>query len=112
MYGGKATLKKCKIAPKFDLPDLIKLKRIVFPCTMDLTYKEIIRALNYADVYEILEDGTEVALDPNNFNKDNTPVEDPDDPDAGGGDEPTGEPEKFEVTGVGTAGVGKAKILK
>ena len=73
-------VKKCKIVPKFSLPDLIPYKRIEYPCEMELNKAEIIRAMNYADVYEILESGEEILLDPVNFDEVNS--------DTGGGDEP------------------------
>ena len=73
-------VKKCRIVPKFSLPDLIPYKRIEYPCEMELNKAEIIRAMNYADVYEILESGEEILLDPVNFDEVNS--------DTGSGDEP------------------------
>lgn len=67
-------IKTCKIVPKFPLPDILKLKRVEYPCTMELNKAEIIRSMNYADVFEILNDGTELLLDPDNFNVDNNLV--------------------------------------
>ena len=64
-------IKKCKIVPKFPLPDLVMFKRVEFPCTMELNKSEIKRAINYANVYEILNDGSEILLDPCNYNLDN-----------------------------------------
>lgn len=61
-------VKKCKIVPKFGVPDLVRFKRVEFPCIMELNEAEMIRAMNYADLYEQLEDGSEVLLDPKNFN--------------------------------------------
>ena len=72
MYGGKAPTKKCRLVPHFELPDIIKCKRIVYPDIYQLNYKEIFRAMNYGDVYEILPDGSDVYLDFKNFKRDNT----------------------------------------
>lgn len=76
-------IKTCKIVPKFSLPDLLKLRRVEYPCIMELNEKEIIRAMNYAHVYEVLEDGTEISLNVDNFNKNNNilPTPSPEDPD-------------------------------
>lgn len=60
--------KKYRIVPHFSLPDIIELKRIDYPYIAELSTKEVIRAMNYADVYEILSDGSEVLIDPLNFN--------------------------------------------
>ena len=68
--------KKCKIVPKFPLPDLIMFRRVEFPCVMDLNKAEIKRAMNYADVFEILDDGKEVLLSPYNYTKDNEKAHD------------------------------------
>lgn len=72
MYGGKAPTKRCRVVPHFDLPDIIKCKRIVYPNIYQLNYKEIFRAMNYGEVYEILPDGSDVYLDFKNFKRDNT----------------------------------------
>lgn len=72
MYGGKAPTKRCKVIPHFDLPDIIKCKRIVYPDIYELNYKEIFRAMNYGEVYEILPDGSDIYLDFKNYRNDNT----------------------------------------
>lgn len=109
MYGGKALLKKCKIIPRFDLPDLIKLKRIQYPAILDLTEKEIIRAMNYAEVYEILDDGTEVFLDFTNFKSDNSNKK------TNSSDVPVKGMEDLlthEVSAINKAGINKARLYK
>lgn len=105
MYG-PCKLKKCKIVPHFDLPDLLKLKRIQYPCIMDLNEHEIIRALNYADVYEILSDGSELLLHMKNFNKENKP------------DIPKTEVKglpgvyTYDIAGMDVAGIGTARLYQ
>lgn len=61
-------LKKCRIIPKVGIPDILKLQRIEYPCVMELNEREIRRAVSFATVYEILDDGSEVLLDEYNFN--------------------------------------------
>lgn len=74
--------KKCKIVPKFPVPDLLYKKLIQSATILILNKSEMIRAMEYADVYEILEDGTCVPLDPINFDDNNNykAVGDKDDP--------------------------------
>ena len=114
MYGGPCKLKKCKIIPHFDLPDLIKLKRIQYPCEMELNEHEIIRAMNYADVYEVLDDGTEVLLHFKNFKDDNTGKgEFPDDPDPLGIQTPVLGMDNvytYQTAGVTAMGVGFGRL--
>ena len=116
MYGGPCTLKKCKIIPHFDLPDLIKLKRIQYPCEMELNEHEIIRAMNYADVFEILDDGTEVLLHLKNFNKNNSGKgTEPEDPDPFHNQVPVKGMEDtyiYQTTGINGMGVGFGKLLR
>ena len=74
MHTGSLTATKTvRIVPRYDMgvPDLER-ESIHEEVTMELNLKEIIRAMNYADVYEILEDGSEVLLDTENFNDDNS----------------------------------------
>lgn len=93
--------KKCKIIPHFSLPDLIKLKRIEYPCTIEkMSEKEIIRAMNYADVFEILEDGREILLDTKNFNKDNSSSKPQDNPGQSHNDAPLYANGSIDYTGI------------
>lgn len=63
--------KQYRIIPKVGVPDILKLERIEYPCTMSsLTLKEVRRALSFAHVYEILADGSEVLLDEYNYHLD------------------------------------------
>lgn len=62
--------KKCKIIPKKNrfVPDLlIANKRIVSETTMEINKAEIRRAMSFADVFMIGDDGTETLLTPKNF---------------------------------------------
>jgi len=74
MHTGSFTAtKKVRIIPKFDIgvPDILP-DRIHEEIVLELNRKEVIRALNYADVYEVLEDNSEILLDKENFNDDNS----------------------------------------
>lgn len=63
--------KQYRIIPKFGIPDLLKHERIERPCIMSsLTLKEVRRAISFANVYEILEDGSEILLDEYNYHLD------------------------------------------
>lgn len=63
--------KQYRIIPKVGIPDILKLQRIEYPCILtSLSLKEVRRALSFADVYEILADGSEVLLDEYNYHLD------------------------------------------
>ena len=101
-------IKQCKIVPKFPVPDILYRKHIEDEMVLSLNRAEVTRALEYADVYEILEDGTNVLLDPTNFNITNTDklVGDKDDPII---------PERpdlatHDVTGLDNAGLDQARF--
>ena len=101
------TFKKCKIIPHFSLPDLIKLRRIEYPCIIEkMSAKEIIRAMNYADVYEILEDGQEVLLTLKNFDKDNSSNVKPIVP----GSEPHDKAPMYANGSINYTGIGEARL--
>lgn len=63
-------IKQCRIIPKFSVPDILNKKRIDYSCIMNLTLKETRRAISFANVYEILADGTEILLDEFNYHMD------------------------------------------
>lgn len=111
--------KRCRLVPKgsYGIPDLMSIGRIHEPIILDLNQREVRRAMSYAEVFEILEDGTEILIDEQNFdenyNRDLT--------DNSGYIEP--EPEEnnpvipdmpnvvtSEVTGIGSGGLDTARF--
>lgn len=109
-------LKKCKIIPKTGIPDILKLQRIEYPCEMILNEREIRRAVSFATVYEILEDGSEILLDEYNFDDVHETTEEPlpptDDPDINyviGLEEGV---TTVDVAGLNTGGINKIRIYR
>lgn len=110
-------LKKCRIIPKVGIPDILKLQRIEYPCEIVLNEREIRRAVSFATVYEILEDGSEVLLDEYNFDDVHETTEEPqppiiDDPDISyviGLEEGV---TTVDVAGLNTGGIDKIRIYE
>lgn len=103
------SLKKCRVVPKkCGIPDILPNKRIFEPMVLELNKKEVRRAMSYAEVSEILSDNSEIPIDEENFNDDNSseiigsasnPII-PDMPDL----------VTTQVTGIGTAGIETARF--
>lgn len=73
-FKGFKEKRKVKIIPKKNrfIPDILPNNgRIYDETVMELNQKEILRCLSDADVYEILEDGSEVLITFNNKNDTN-----------------------------------------
>lgn len=111
--------KRCRLIPKssYGIPDLLPLGRIHEPVIIDLNQKEVRRCMSYAEVYEILEDNTEILIDEKNFDEnydreltDNSEYVEPEAEDDNPIIPDMPNVVTSEVTGVGTGGLSTARF--